>query len=196
MKESKITRKRIMLAIIGAAGAAWASLFGLIFLYGADHYDFWFPGRVLTYVLLMIAPALTFIPIGRALEFPMYGYWAVASWAIFGYVLAFVPSTPQRGWSENAVGLALLLLSLFMVTITIFIPIFYRLGFRLFSRRVEQYDLNRARREAILAGCYILLIAFLRIVGALNLLSAIALLLAFIILELLVLSRNFGMWRT
>ena len=79
-----------------------------------------------------------------------------------------------------------------MVAFTIFLPIFYRLGFRLFSRKVEQYDLGRARREAILASVCVLLLAFLRIVGALNILNTVSMLLSFIILELLILSRNIG----
>src|SRR3954451_15909934 len=140
-----ISNKRNMLLIAALAGLTWAGLVGLIFLLNTGQYDFWFPGRVVVYVLLLVAPALTFMPIGRVLEFPLYGYWSVISFVIFGYVLAFVPSDPNKGWTANASGLGLLLLSLFMVTVTIFLPIFYRLGFRLFSRKVEQYDLNRAR---------------------------------------------------
>jgi hypothetical protein len=181
-----------MLLIAALAGLTWAGLVGLIFLLNTGQYSFWFPGRVVAYVLLLVAPALTFMPIGRVLEFPLYGYWAVVSWVIFGYVLAFVPSNPDKGWTANVGGLALLLISLFMVTITIFLPVFYRLGFKLFSRKVEQYDLSRARREAVLAGVCVLLLAFLRIVGALNLLSAVAMVLAFIVFEMLILSRNLG----
>lgn len=185
-----LTRKRILLLVVGLAGFAWATLAGLIFMFNTGEYDLWFPGRILAYVLLLVAPALTFIPVGRALNFPFYGYWAVIGWAGFGYMLAFVPSQPQLGWRENATSLGLLLLFLFMVTVTVCLPIFYRLGFRLFSRRVAQYQLGRARREAILAGLYILLIAFLRVAGALNPLIAGSLLLAFVVLELLVLTRN------
>ncbi|HEX2911363.1 MAG TPA: hypothetical protein VH186_11175 [Chloroflexia bacterium] len=187
-----IKRKRNLLYISGMAGFAWAGLFGLIFLYNTGNYDFWFPGRIITYVMLLLAPALTFIPIGRMLEFPFYGYWAVISWALFGYVLAFVPTNPAAGWNGNTSQISLLLIALFMVTVTIFLPIFYRLGFRLFSRRIEKYDLGRSRREAILAGLYVLLIAFLRIVGALNPIVAFAALGACVVLELLILSRNFG----
>ena len=187
-----ISNKRNMLFIAALAGLTWAGLVGLIFLLNTGSYDFWFPGRIVVYVLLLLAPALTFMPIARILEFPLYGYWAVASFALFGYVLAFVPSDPNKGWSSNSGGLGLLLISLFMVTITIFLPIFYRLGFKLFARKVEQYDLSRARREAILAGLCILMLAFLRIVGSLNLLIGVALVLAFIVFEMLILSRNYG----
>lgn len=189
---STITRKRYMLLIAALAGLTWAGLVGLIFMLNTGQYDFWFPGRIVVYVLLLVAPALTFMPIGRVLEFPLYGYWSVVSFVIFGYVLAFVPSDPDKGWAANAGGLGLLLLSLFMVTVTIFLPIFYRLGFKLFSRKVEQYDLSRARREAVLAGLCVLLLAFLRMVGALNLLIAFAMVLAFIVFEMLILSRNYG----
>src|SRR4051812_9505466 len=131
-----ISNKRNMLLIAALAGLTWAGLVGLIFLLNTGQYGFWFPGRIVVYVLLLLAPALTFMPIARILEFPLYGYWAVASFALFGYVLAFVPSDPAKGWSSNTGGLGLLLISLFMVTITIFLPIFYRLGFKLFSRKV------------------------------------------------------------
>ncbi len=190
--KSSSLNKRRMLLISALSGLTWAGLVGLIFLLNVGDYDFWFPGRLLTYILLLIAPTLTFMPIGRSLEFPLYGFWAVISWAIFGYVLAFVPTNPERGWSDNSGPLGLLLLSLFMITVTLFLPLFYRLGFRLFSRRIQQYDLNRARREAVLAGTYILLLAFLRVVGAVNLLNAISLFMAFIVLELLILTRSKG----
>src|SRR5690242_21127845 len=108
-----ITNKRNMLLIAALAGLTWAGLVGLIFLLNTGQYDFWFPGRIVVYVLLLIAPALTFMPIGRVLEFPLYGYWAVISFALFGYLLAFVPSDPGKGWGANASGLGLLLLSLF-----------------------------------------------------------------------------------
>lgn len=178
-----------MLGFAALSGLVWAGLAGLIFMLDIARYEFWFPGRILAYVLLIIAPALTFIPIGRRLEFPLYGYWAVASCALFGFIIAFVPTNPEQGWNSNLSALLFMLLALFMVTVTVFLPIFYRLGFKLFTRKVEQYDLSRARREAVLAGCYVVLMAFLRLVGALNLLSAIALLLAFVIFELLILSR-------
>ena len=187
-----LSRRRMVLLTTGLAGAAWAGLVALIFLFNTGQYDFWFPGRLLVYVLLLVAPALTFMPIGHALNFRLYGYWAVLSWAVFGYTLAFVPSDPTLGWNGNSGPLAVLLGSLFMVSVTITLPIFYRLGFRLFSRKVEQYDLSRAQREAVLVGIWILLSAFLRVAGALNLLSALALLLVFVVLELLILSRNIG----
>jgi hypothetical protein len=189
-----ISHKRKLLLLVGLAGAAWAGLGGLIFLLNVGDYDFWFPGRIMAYVLLLIAPALTFMPIGQALEFHFYGYWAVMSWAIFGYTLAFVPTEPELGWNANTGAVGVMLISLFMVVVTVSLPLFYRLGFRLFSRKVEQYDLGRARREAVLMGAYVLLIAFLRIVGAATLLNGVTLLLAFIVLELLILTRNVGRW--
>lgn len=189
---SKIERKRLLLLTSGLAGLAWAVLVGLVFMFNSGEYDFWFPGRVLAYVLLVIAPTLTFVPIGRALGFSLYGYWAVASWALFGFMLAFVPSQPERGWQENLTPLGLFLFALFMVTLSVGLPVFYRLGFRLFSRRIEQHDIGRAWREAILAGLAVLLLSVLSILDALTLLSAVALLLAFVVLELLLLSRNIG----
>ncbi len=187
-------RSRSRLFLAGFAGLTWAGLVGLIFMLNVGDYSFWFPGRIAAYVLLIIAPALTFIPIGKALEFPSYGYWGVVSFALFGYIVAFVPSEPERGWNANIVVLALLLISLFMVAVTITLPLFYKLGFKLFTRRVEQYDLARARREAVLFGSYILLVAFLRMVGGANLLNTLALLGVFIILELLILTRRVGRW--
>lgn len=193
-ERSSFSHKRRMLLFAGLAGLAWAGLVGLIFLLNVGDYDFWHPGRILAYVLLLVAPALTFMPIGRALEFPLYGYWAVVSWALFGYVVAFVPTDPNQGWNANAGAFLALLVAFFMVGITITLPIFYRLGFRLFSRKVEKYDLGRARREAVLFGAYLLLVAFLRIVGAATLLNVVALFLAFFVLELLILTRNVGRW--
>ncbi len=189
---SAVASKKMLLGMFALADVAWVALVGLIVMFNSGDYDFWFPGRVLTYVLLVIAPALTFVPIGRALRLPLYGYGATVSWAIFSFIIAFVPSDPQFGWRENVGRLGALLAALFAVTVTVCLPVFYRLGFRLFRRRVEQYDLSRARREAMLAGLWVLLTAFLRVVGALSLVIAVALFLAFIILELLILTRTMG----
>jgi hypothetical protein len=185
-----MAQKRLLLTFAALSGLTWAGLFGLIFMLDVAQYDFWFPGRIIAYILLLVAPTFTFVPVARQLEFPLYGYWAVVSCALFGFLVAFVPTDPLSGWRNNLTALSFLLIALFMLTVTIALPIFYKLGFKLFSRRVLQYDLNRARREAVLAGCYVVLIAFLRLVGAVNLFSGVTLLLTFVIFELLMLSRT------
>ena len=188
-----IRHRRKLLLVVALAGAAWATLISLIFIFNTGNYTFWFPGRVLTYVLLIVAPALTFIPVGRAIGAPLYGYWAVLSWAIFGYLLAFVQANPQTGWQGNTGPLVALFVALFMITVTITLPIFYRLGFKVFKQKVAQYDLSRAVREGVLAGLWVALSAFLRVAVNLNLLVVLFLLaVALVVLELLILSSNAG----
>ncbi len=190
METNGIKNKPAMLLIMALAGLAWAGLIGMIFLYkvGSNDDSFWTPARVLTYVLLLVAPALTFIPIGKALGKGWYGWVAIVSFALLGYTLEFVPHT--SGWNQNVVPMIAFLLGLFLAVYTISWPVFYLLGFRFFKRRVERYDLGRSQREAILLGLYIVTVLFLGAAKILNPTYAGALFLIFLSVELLFLTRK------
>ncbi|MEI6044781.1 MAG: hypothetical protein WCS37_10530 [Chloroflexota bacterium] len=182
------------MALIAAfAGLAWAGIVGLIFLLNVgDYAEFWFPARVITYALLLIAPTLTFMPMGRALGIPLYGYWSVVSWAAFGFVFAFLTPDPTRSRDENWGLLILLLICLFAVVVSLFLPIFYAVGTTIFANasRPARYDLRRAMREAVMLGFYFLLVAFMQLLGNLAWLQALLLLLIVVTIELLILSRG------
>jgi hypothetical protein len=171
-----------------AAGTAWASLVGLIFVFGVDRYAFWFPGRVLSYVLLFIAPALTFIPIGNRLNSWFYGLFSVISWAVFAFTWFFVSPSPEM--RENALPLILLLGGLFGVVISVFLPVFYFVGAKLDNNRHTRYNIGRALRQAFFLAAYFNLVAILRIFGVSNPIYEVGILLIVIVLELLILFRS------
>lgn len=191
--EATIKHKRMMAVIAAFAGLTWAGIVGLVFLLDAgDYNNFWFPARVVTYILLLIAPALTFMPLGRAMGLRFYGYWSVLSWATFGFVFAFLTPDPAKGRDENLSALVLLLVCFFAVLVSLFLPICYAVGLNLFARayRPARYDLGRATREAVLLAIYCIFIAFLQLLGSLTWLYAVLLLLIVLVLELLILSRG------
>jgi hypothetical protein len=184
-------RKRNVAMLVALAGLAWAILIGLLFIFNIGNYDFWFPGRVLAYVLLLVAPALTFVPVGRGLQAGWYGWLATVAWAYFGFVLAFTRPDLSQGWRDNVNMIIVFLIGLGLVAYSLSWPIFYRLGFKIFRKRIARYDMVRSHREALLLSVFIMAIFFL---GALRLLSAtyaIALFLMFMAVELLFLSRGF-----
>lgn len=191
--ETTIKHKRMMALIAAFAGLTWAGLVGVIFMLNAGDYpEFWFPARAVVYVLLLVAPALTFMPMGRALGSRFYGYWSVLSWAAFGFIFAFMPPDPTRSRDENFGALVALLICLFAVLVSVFLPICYAVGLKVFANasRPARYDLRRATREAFLLALYVLLVGGMQLLGNLSWLYAVLLLFIIIIIELLVLSRG------
>ena len=178
--------------VVALAAISWVGLAWLLFrLNVGDYDDFWFGGRVLTYILLLVAPALTFVPLGRAIGMNWFGYWTVLSWAVFGFVLAFVPSDPQTGPGHNVVPLTLLLVSLFLVLVSVFMPLCYALATRFAKRQTmrPRRIYGRAWREGIGLAGYVILMAFLRSIGSLNSFNALLLFLILVVIELLFLAR-------
>lgn len=191
--ETAINHKRTMALIAAFAGLCWAGVVGLVFLLNVgDYRDFWFPARIIVYVLLLIAPALTFMPLGRVMGLAFYGYWSVIGWAGFGFVFAFLTPDPTRSRNENLGTLVLLLVCLFAVLVSLLLPICYVAGISLFAKayRPARYDLGRAIREAVLLSLYVLLLALMQLLGSLTWVYALILLLIVIIIELLMLSRR------
>jgi len=188
-----IKHKRTVALVAAFAGLCWAGVVGLVFLLNAgDYRDFWFPARIIVYVLLLIAPALTFIPLGRVLGLAFYGYWSVIGWAGFGFVFAFLTPDLARSRNENLGSLILLLICFFAVLVSLLLPLCYVAGASLFAKayRPARYDISRATREAVLLSLYILLLAFMQLLGSLTWVYAFILLLIVIVIELLVLSRS------
>jgi hypothetical protein len=157
-----------------------------------DYSDFWFSGRILTYLLMLIAPALTFVPVGKALDLKTFGYWTIASWAIFGYVLTFVPSNPQNGpGGQNLVPLIILMASFFAVMVSIFMPICFAIGTRLSKPNLyHRHEYSRAWREAFMLSGYVVLMAFLRTIGGFSGFNALIMFLILVVVELLFLVRT------
>ncbi len=162
---------RRMLWTLGAtSGICWASWIYFLFVFNVGELvNPWDPWRLVFYGLLLLAPSITFVPIGLKIEWPFLGPFAVASWAAFGYLLAFVnppadvlagKASPLNAWYFFAALLAILL--------TLLAPIAYAVGLRLLRSRTHQHDAVRAWREAGLLSAYLVGLAVGRSLGLLT----------------------------
>jgi hypothetical protein len=148
------------------------------------------PLRVLFYVAVLLAGALTFVPIERRLALPGLTLEGVGGTALLCYALAFVP--PPSGWLFSLPDLPvylLLLLALFWSVSALAMPLVYALGRALFRERARQLDLRRVRRQAHELGALVTLVGALAALRVLTWVSLLLLLLILLIGELLILSR-------
>ncbi len=182
-----MSKKRLILTWV-AATAAWADA-GYLLLradVGAIEYLL-HPLRLLYYVLILLAPALTFFPIGRLMDLRTFGLEATVCWAGLLAVVAFVP--PDAAGLAGYFGL---LACLFGAVASILLPVGYALGFKLLTLRVHRRDTGRARREAYLGALFVVLSAAMNVGGFYNALNAVLLALILVLVESFALARKPG----
>ncbi len=151
--------------------------------------DTWAAQRIITYALLLIAPLLIYLPISQALGLRYFWLFAVISWALLGYLLAFVIAPGNQPGQANPIQYAVFLTLFFAVLTTIFTPLTYLIGYRFYSLKAHRRDIGRARRQAILLSLYIIALLLLAAVSVLNPLNAILLAAATAVLEFFFLTR-------
>jgi hypothetical protein len=171
-----------------AAAAAWADVAYLLLRVdvGAVVYPL-HPLRLLYYVLIVLAPALTFFPVARAMGVRTFGLEATACWAGLLAMLAFVP--PDTAGLAGYLGL---LACLFGAVASLFLPVGYALGFKLLRLRAHRRDTGRARREAYLAALFVVLSGAMNVGGFYNVLNAVLLALILALVESFALARKPG----
>lgn len=170
--------RRLLWTLGVTAGISWASWAYFLFFFNVGGIPSpWDPWRIVFYILLFLAPGLTFVPIGRWLKWRFFGLYAVLGWAAFGYLWAFGPPgseglPPEKHpllrvmlGEESPLGLWYFFLALFIVLTTILAPPAYRLGLRLFTSRTHRQDIVRAWREAGLLSLYFVSMALIRSLG-------------------------------
>lgn len=145
------------------------------------------PLRLAYYALSVVAPALTFFPLGRLMRLRTYGFEATLFWAALVSMLTFV--SPESGGLPIYM---LFLLLLFGAVSAVVMPLGYALGARLLTLRVHRRDTTRARREAYLAGLFVALSAAMNMGGFYNPLNALLLLLILALVESFALARKPG----
>jgi hypothetical protein len=190
-KTFSILNSQFSITAAVAAGLCWASVAALLLL-GDLRAE---PGplaplRVLFYVAVLLAGALTFLPIERRLALPGLTLEGLGGTALLCYALAFVP--PPSGWLFSLPDLPvylLLLLALFWSVSALAMPLVYALGRALFRARARQLDLRRVRRQAHELGALVTLVGALAALRVLTWVSLLLLLLILLIGELLILSR-------
>lgn len=180
--------KKSALLLWPISALAWASIAYYIFSIniGAES-DIFAVTRLLYYGLLVIAPVTAAIPICRLTDSRIFWFESLIYWAGLLYMFTFVP--PDR---YGLPGYLLFMVMLFGACYTIFMPIGYAIGFRLFTLRAHKRDVNRARREAYLLALFLALSAAMNVAGLFNLINAVLLLLILILIELFALAHKSG----
>jgi len=184
--------RRLLWALGITAGTAWAVWAYFLFIFGVGTIaDPWNPWRIVFYVLLVLAPAISFVPLALWLRWPLFAPYAVIGWAVFGGLLAFIPPAPEV-LSGRLSPLAhwYFFLALFVVLTTIFAPLAHRIGLRWLTSRTHRGDIVRAWREAGLLSLYIVGLTVIASLGLFTWPIALLSLLFLVLVEALFLARK------
>lgn len=180
-----ITRVAPGLLLVASSIAAWYLVYNMIVVRDVGSNSNFFAGeRLLAYAIFILAPALTFLPIGRGLRIPLYDLEAVAAWSTLFFTITFI----SPGQSPSLMALLLFSVTLTMSLATIFTLVSYAVGFRLLTRRSQRYDFARARREGYLGAIFVVGCVLLAALSLLTVVNVAVLALIVITLEVLLLS--------
>lgn len=180
-----ITRVAPGLLLVASSIAAWYLVYNMIVVRDVGSNPNFFAGeRLLAYAIFILAPALTFLPIGRSLRIPLYDLEAVAAWSTLFFTITFI----SPGQSPSLMALLLFSVTLTMSLATIFTLVSYAVGFRLLTRRSQRYDFARARREGYLGAIFVVGCVLLAALSLLTVVNVAVLALIVITLEVLLLS--------
>ena len=159
--------RRLLWALGITSGIAWAAWIYFLFLFEVGKIEHpWDPWRIVFYVLLLLAPTLTFVPLAMRLKWFFFAPYAVVGWAAFGFLLAFIhPPLATLTQRESPLSVWYFFLDLFVVLTTILAPIAHFIGLRFLTSRTLQHDFVRAWREAGLLALYLVGIAIARSLG-------------------------------
>lgn len=172
--------------IVGAI-VAWVSVWVLIVPVDVGSVsDFFAPIRIVAYLTFIAAPLLTFTPIARMLQIPLYDLEAVTAWSTLLFMITFI----NPGSHPPFPILLTVLIALMMSLATIFTLVSYAVGYRLLTRRSQKYDFLRARREGYLAAMFLVGILLLHLLEVLTAVNGALLALIIILLEVFLLSRG------
>ncbi len=170
-----------------AAIATWGLVYELIVVEDVGAIgDFWAPRRLLAYAAFILAPLLTFLPIGRAMRIPLYDLEAIVAWSTLAFIVTFI----DPGDRPPLAALLLFLVTLMMALATIFTLLSYAVGLRLLTRRSQRYDFVRARREGYLLAMFVVGCLLLSSLDVLTYVNAGLLGLIVLLLEVFLLSRG------
>ncbi|NJL06276.1 MAG: hypothetical protein HC911_15495 [Chloroflexaceae bacterium] len=178
---------------IGALAAVlcWAGAFALLFLGNlASEASPLAPQRVLFYLLIIGAGLLTFLPLEIRMRLRGITLEGTAGFFLLLYTLAFVP--PPTRWLLHLPDMpvyALFLLAFFWSASALLMPFVYALGRLLFTQRMRQNDVPRARRQAHLLSLLFTWVIMLSTLNALSIVSVLVLVFMVMLAEILFLAR-------
>lgn len=141
---------------------------------------------LITYALLILAPAVTFIPIARWLDAPLYDSESIAGWAIFGYVFAFV--TPDQPISRGAFLVFLMPLTVVIATLATLVA--YAFGRRLSGGKTSRSLFFQARRQGYLIAIAVVVLLLLHSFEVLSPFNGTLLVIIIVLAETLMLARS------
>ena len=173
----------LILAAIAARAGVWVLVVPLDV---GSVPDFFAPIRILAYLVFVAAPLLTFTPIARVLQIPLYDLEAVTAWSTLLFMITFID---PGGYPPFPILLTVLI-ALMMSLATIFTLVSYAVGYRLLTRRSQKYDFLRARREGYLAAMFLVGVLLLHLLEVLTAVNGALLALIIILLEVFLLSRG------
>ncbi len=181
----------ISISLVLLAGVCWTWAIWLLLKGDLRSYQAFFASpRLLFYMSLCLASALTFIPIEQRYELPGLAFQGMAGSILLCYTIAFVPA--PTAWllslPDTPVYL-LLIMALFWLVSAIVMPFVYVIGLSIWKNRAHQFDLRRVRRQSHECGLLVAMIAALASLRVLTWVSLLLLVLILIIAELLFLSR-------
>lgn len=175
---------------VGLAGAgALLILAGLLATHDVEAMaNPWDPWRVAVYALLVLGPAALFWAVAEGLRMGRFWLFGTAAWAVFGYVLIFVPP-PVAGLTAAPwiAGFLVLLFAALLAGLTL--PV-YALGWVIFTHRIHRQDLRRAVRQAGLLALFVVACLGMALFSVFNGLNALLLFVVLALAEFFFLSRG------
>lgn len=165
---------------------AWVALGWLVFVRNVGELPASNALVFLTGALLVAAPALTFVPLARVLQAPLYEVEGIFGWATFGFVITFL--TPGETLSRGE-------FLIFLLPLTVAIASVVTLIAHAFDRRIHRHapyrqSFLRARRQGYLAALVMVALFLLHGIQVLSLVNGTLLLVVAILCEVVMLSRD------
>lgn len=143
------------------------------------------PLGIMTCVVLVLAPWITFLPIATRLRAPFFEWEAMLGWSIFGFVLTFIPPEEPVGRGQFLA----LVVPMTMAAASLLLPVTYAVGRRVVGGMPGPADVVRARRESYLGAIALTLIVLLNAFGVLSIYNFSLTLAAVVLAEALMLGR-------
>lgn len=165
---------------------SWAMLAQLVIVENVGARSAFDPWRLALYILLLMAPALTFVPLARWVAAPFFDIEAVAAWATLGFIVAVVePADPP-----SLAQFLLFLLPLTVALATVASLASYLVGLRVYRDDPRRHDFVRARRQGYLAAIVLVAAMLLYSIGTLSPTSMALLIAIATLAEMFSLSRD------
>ena len=164
----------------------WAALVVMVVARDAGQSPLVSPVSLVTCALLILAPALTFIPIATKLKAPLYDLEATIGWATLGFVVTFIePGDPiSRG------EFLIFILPLIVSVASIMTLVAYLFGRRIAGGPALPEHFLRARREGYLLAIAIVAMLLLNTFRVLTPINGALLILVVVLAETIFLARG------